>query len=50
MPYYKSLGWNEGDMPIAEQYYKQCLSLPMFPTLTNQEQDFVIREIFDFLK
>jgi UDP-4-amino-4,6-dideoxy-N-acetyl-beta-L-altrosamine transaminase len=45
MPYYKQLGWKEGDMPNAEQYYKDCISLPMFPTLTDEEQDFVIEKI-----
>lgn len=50
MPYYKTLGWKEGDMPAAEKYYAQCLSLPMYPTLTEQEQDFVIETIINFLK
>lgn len=45
MPYYKVLGWKEGDMPHAEAYYKQCISLPMFPSLTNKEQEYVIKEI-----
>ncbi len=49
MPYYKNLGWKEGDMPDAEAYYKHCLSLPMYPTLTNEEQDFVIGKIKSFL-
>ena len=48
MPYYKNLGWCEGDLPKAEQYYKSCLSLPMYPTLTNEEQEYVINTIFDF--
>ena len=48
MPYYRQFGWNEGDMPNAEKYYKQCISLPMFPTLTDQEQDFVINKIISF--
>ena len=48
MPYYRSLGWQEGDLPIAEQYYKNCISLPMFPTLTEEEQDFVIEKILEF--
>ena len=48
MPYYRKLGWKEGDMPMAEQYYKNCISLPMFPTLTNEEQDFVIKNINAF--
>lgn len=50
MPYYRGLGWKEGDMPIAEEYYKNCLSLPMYPTLTDQEQDYVIEKISDYFK
>ena len=49
MPYYRHLGWNEGDMPNAETYYKHCISLPMYPTLTNAEQEFVIQKIIEFL-
>lgn len=45
MPYYRALGWKEQDMPLAEQYYKQCISLPMYPTLTDEEQSFVIDKI-----
>lgn len=41
-PYYQQLGWKKGDMPNAESYYNKCLSLPMFPTLTNEEQNYVI--------
>jgi UDP-4-amino-4,6-dideoxy-N-acetyl-beta-L-altrosamine transaminase len=48
MPYYKNLGWKEGDFPMAETYYKHCISLPMFPTLTDDEQAYVIGEINTF--
>lgn len=48
MPYYRDLGWKEGDMPLAENYYKQCISLPMYPTLTDEEQNFVIKTIEGF--
>lgn len=48
MPYYKQFGWKEGDMPVAENYYRHCISLPMFPTLTDKEQSFVIETIFSF--
>ena len=48
MPYYRELGWNEGDLPNAENYYRHCISLPMFPTLSNEEQDFVIQKIKSF--
>jgi UDP-4-amino-4,6-dideoxy-N-acetyl-beta-L-altrosamine transaminase len=49
MPYYRDLGWKEGDLPFAEQYYRQCLSLPMYPTLSDDEQEFVIASIRDYL-
>ena len=48
MPYYRQLAWKEGDMPVAEKYYNRCLSLPMYPTLTNAEQDKVIEIIFKY--
>jgi len=48
MPYYQQLGWKEGDFPHAENYYKHCISLPMFPTLKAEEQDYVINEINTF--
>jgi hypothetical protein len=49
LPYYKDLGWKKGDFTNAENYYKGCLSLPMYPTLTSQEQTFVIDTIISFL-
>lgn len=48
MPYYRQFGWKEGSMPKAENYYKHCISLPMFPTLTAEEQQFVITSINEF--
>jgi UDP-4-amino-4,6-dideoxy-N-acetyl-beta-L-altrosamine transaminase len=48
MPYYRRFGWKEGDLPNAENYYQHCISLPMYPTLTNKEQYFVIDKINAF--
>jgi dTDP-4-amino-4,6-dideoxygalactose transaminase len=48
MPYYKQFGWKEGDFPYAETYYKGCISLPMYPTLTLEEQNYVIQLIIKF--
>ena len=45
MPYYRNLAWNEGDRPNAEAYYKHCISLPMYPALSNEEQIGVINLI-----
>jgi UDP-4-amino-4,6-dideoxy-N-acetyl-beta-L-altrosamine transaminase len=50
MPYYKNLGWKKNDFPFAEKYYDKCLSLPMFPTLSEEEQDYVIEQITSFYK
>ncbi|MBF9253775.1 UDP-4-amino-4,6-dideoxy-N-acetyl-beta-L-altrosamine transaminase [Pontibacter sp. 172403-2] len=49
MPYYRNLGYNQGDFPEAENYYSQCLSLPMFPSLTQEEQEFVIAKVKEFV-
>lgn len=43
MPYYQGLGWKPGDFPKAEAYYAHCLSIPLYPSLTDKEQDYVIR-------
>jgi len=48
MPYYRQFGWKEGDLPKAENYYHHCLSIPVFPTLTEKEQAFVIKTIDEF--
>ena len=50
MPYYQQFGWKPGDFPKAEHYYARCLSLPMFPTLTNDEQNYVIECITTFIR
>ena len=48
MPYYRQLGWKEGDKPYSEEYYKKCISLPMYPTLSDEEQEFIISKIEEF--
>lgn len=48
LPYYNSLGHKKGEYPHAEQYYNQCLSLPMFPTLSMEEQQYVIDTIKNY--
>lgn len=48
MPYYRQLGWKENDFPAAEDYYTKCLSLPMYPSITTEEHDFVIQRVLNF--
>jgi hypothetical protein len=49
MPYYRQFGWKEGDMPNAENYYSKCISLPMYPTLTDEELEYTINEVKYYL-
>ncbi|RZL08782.1 MAG: UDP-4-amino-4,6-dideoxy-N-acetyl-beta-L-altrosamine transaminase [Hymenobacter sp.] len=49
MPYYENLGWKFGDFPHAEAYYARCLSLPLYPTLTDAEQAYVIDCVREFV-
>ncbi|MCC9167269.1 UDP-4-amino-4,6-dideoxy-N-acetyl-beta-L-altrosamine transaminase [Pontibacter harenae] len=49
MPYYRQQGYRNGDFPVAEAYYSECLSLPMYPSLTDEEQQYVIEQVKKFV-
>ena len=49
MPYYRQFGNKRGDLPVVEEYYRHCLSLPMYPTLTDEEQQYVIDKVIEFV-
>ena len=49
-PYYKSLGYGNEDTPIMNKYYDECFSLPMYSSLSNEEQEYVIKTLFEILK
>jgi len=44
-PYYRDLGFREGMFPEAESYYAEVLTLPLFPNLTEAQQDHIVREL-----
>jgi UDP-4-amino-4,6-dideoxy-N-acetyl-beta-L-altrosamine transaminase len=44
-PYYQKMGFKVGQYPQAERYYQEAISIPMHPTLTESEQDFVVTAI-----
>ena len=49
MPYYReNFGYKKGDFPIAEDYYSREVSLPMYPTLTEEELEYIIKVIKGF--
>ena len=49
LPYYQNIGYGNADLSNAENYYSKCISLPMFPSLTNEEQQFVIDKVLEFV-
>ena len=42
------LGYKTGDFPVAERSARECLSLPIYPELTNEQVDAVAAAITDF--
>lgn len=49
-PYYQSLGFRVGDFEHAEKYYAGALTLPLFPELTADMQDEVIKQVKEVLR
>ena len=42
---FKELGYNEGALPVSERGSKEVLSLPVFPELAEEQQDYVVKQI-----
>ena len=41
-PYYTAMGFRQGDFPESEKYYSEAISLPMYPNLSEEDQDRVV--------
>ena len=48
-PYYQALGYKKEDYPNAEKYYKHAMSIPLYPSMTDDDVDFVIKNIKELL-
>lgn len=48
-PFYQAMGFCNGDFPQAERYYQEAISLPMYHTLTEEQQDSVVQAVTDAL-
>ena len=44
-PYYERLGFKRGDFPASEAYYDRAITIPLFPAMTDEEQDRVAQVI-----
>lgn len=49
MPYYKKqFGYKVGDFPIAEDFYSREVSIPMYPSISDEELEYVIKVIRNY--
>ena len=44
-PFYKNLGFSKGSFPVAERLYESILSLPIYPSLKDQELAYILKEL-----
>ncbi|AOE64660.1 UDP-4-amino-4,6-dideoxy-N-acetyl-beta-L-altrosamine transaminase [Pseudomonas corrugata] len=44
-PYYAQMGFKPEDFPMAQEYYREAISIPMFQTMSNEQQDQVVAAI-----
>jgi UDP-4-amino-4,6-dideoxy-N-acetyl-beta-L-altrosamine transaminase len=44
-PFYRAMGFATGDFPEAERYYREAISLPMYPRMTEDEQNRVVEAL-----
>jgi UDP-4-amino-4,6-dideoxy-N-acetyl-beta-L-altrosamine transaminase len=49
LPYYVKIGYQDANLINSENYYSKCISLPMYPTLSNSELDYVIKSVIEFV-
>ena len=48
-PYYRGLGYGNETTPVMDKYYEECFSLPMYPKMRDEEQEYVIKSLFEVL-
>ncbi len=49
-PYYKNLGYGDEITHLMDEYYEKAISLPIYPNLTNEEQNYVCEKILEILR
>ena len=47
---FEFLGYKLGDLPVTEQAMRECLSLPIYPELTAEQQQYVVEKIAEFYR
>ena len=49
-PYYKNLGYGKENTPVMDEYYEKAISLPIYPNLSIDEQNYIFDKIMEILK
>ncbi len=44
-PYFQNLGFQSGDFPNSEEYYRRAITLPIFPSMSDEQQQLVVSEL-----
>jgi len=47
--YQQRFGYRTGDFPVAEEVYSRCLSLPIFPSMTDEDVSYVIENVLEVI-
>lgn len=48
-PYFQNHGFKDAHFPVSEEYYSRAITLPLYPALTQDEQDYVVRTLKDLV-
>ena len=49
-PYYQNLGFKNGDFPVSEKYYEEVFTLPLYYSLTDEQQDYIVNALKEVLQ
>ena len=49
-PYYQNLGFKNGDFPVSEKYYEEVFTLPLYYSLTDKQQDYIVNALKEVLQ
>lgn len=49
-PYFQNLGFKNGDFPVSEKYYEEAFTLPLYYSLTDEQQEYVVSALKEVLK
>lgn len=49
-PYYQNLGFKHGDFPVSEKYYEEAFTLPLYYSLTDEQQEYIVNSLKEVLQ